>query len=330
MDYEYIIQIVRKISGIRKGCRYMNKKRWMVMAVIGCILFFSNTFYTKAATAEEFKNRWYDTHDYPLNQGSEDWGTYDMTTTLESMNPPWDLLLSMSTEEIAGLILRYPFITQITTYYGDDGGPDYEMFFDFCEEQSNIFYELLRRDDGVTSLLKAYQNSGYDGNTEKMYESYEETNKWYAEIFGSQFICFYADHFTEEECELANRIIEEKNKVYSQMDSAMTFDLNLSPVMPANNAQTGEVRTNYLTEEGVKEREKEIEEARQKMQSQDAQDDIPEARESSTDGTEAEDVYDAGASTQSNDNSMGKNILLFSIIGIAVIGGVTLYCFRKH
>ena len=102
----------------------MKKIRWMAMTVIGLILFLTNTFYTKAATVEEFKNRWYDTHDYPLNQGSEDWGTYDMTTTLESMNPPWDLLLSMSTEEIAGLMLRYPCIPQITTYYGEDGGPD--------------------------------------------------------------------------------------------------------------------------------------------------------------------------------------------------------------
>ena len=204
------------------------------------------------------------------------------------------------------------------------------MFFDFCEEQSNIFYELLRREDGVTGLLEAYQNSGYDGNTEKMYESYEETNKWYAEVFGSQFICFYADHFTEEECELANRIIEEKTKVYSQMDSDMTFDLNFSPIMPASNAQTGEVRTNYLSEEGIKEREKEVEEARQKTQSQDPQDDIPEEREISTDGAEAEVVNDTGDSTQSNDDSMGKSILLFSIIGIAVIGCVTLYCFHKH
>lgn len=297
------------------------------MTVIGLMLFLTNTLYTKAATVEELKNRWYDTHDYPLNQGSEDLGTYDMTTALESMNPPWDLLLSMSTEEIAGLMLRYPIISQITTYYGEDGDPDYGMFFEFCERQSDIFYELLRREDGVIGLLKAYQNSGYDGNTEKIYESYEEFNKWYAEIFGSQFICYYANHFTEEECELSNQIIEEKSKVYSQMDSAMTFDFNFSPIMPTNNDQTGEVRTNYLSEESVKNRENEIEKARQNTQ---PQDDLLEVSKKNTDTTEAEDVNDAGASMQSNDDSIGKSILLFSIIGIAVIGCVAIYKFHRY
>ncbi len=34
------------------------------------------------------------------------------------------------------------------------------MMFSFLELHSDIFYELLRREDGITAILVQYQNSG--------------------------------------------------------------------------------------------------------------------------------------------------------------------------
>ena len=44
--------------------------------------------------------------------------------------------------------------------------------------------------------------------------------KYYAEIFGAQFIRYYAERFTDEERELADQIIEEKKKIYDQVPNS--------------------------------------------------------------------------------------------------------------
>ena len=179
---------------------------------------------TGLPSAEELKAGWYDTHFYPLYQGSEYWQKYNMDETLDILNPPADLLESMSTEKLAELMQKYPCLSQITSYYGEDGMPDYGMMFSFLECQSDIFNELMRRDDGALSLMKAYQNSGVDAewllNDNAIWESVDETYRYYAEIFGAQFIRYYAERFTDEERELADQIIEEKKKIYDQVPNS--------------------------------------------------------------------------------------------------------------
>lgn len=40
-------------------------------------------------------------------------------------------------------------MSQITSYYGEDGHQNYETFYGFMEINSDIFYELLRRENAL-------------------------------------------------------------------------------------------------------------------------------------------------------------------------------------
>ncbi len=204
------------------------------------------------------KNVWYETRYYPIYLGSPEWGKHDMEEMFEVNNPPLDLLLSMPSEELAALLFESPYLNQMLTYYGEDGHIDYSMMFGFLELHSDIFYELLRREDGIAAILVQYQNSGIDSQwfaDENYNLSDEEWNKFLSEVFGSQFLHFYSDVFTKEETDMAMQIISEKNSVYLESENANSeyFDFSDIEYHTGNNA--GEIRVMYLTQEEISDRE---------------------------------------------------------------------------
>lgn len=236
----------------------MKKHFQVIITIFICfVTCFFNTVVVNAATAEELKERWYDTRYYPLYNGSEEWQKHDFFDTLDILNPPLDLLLSMSTKELAELMQEYPLMWQMNTYFDTDGNQDYITFFCFIEINCDIFYELLRREDGITCLLEEYRTHELD--MEKLNEDgAASAQMWDAEKFGCQFIRYYAHHFTDSEYALASQIIEEKKELYSLLDDRFLYYVDLPEIEPPTGEKVSDIRTNYLSLEEIWDKEDQL------------------------------------------------------------------------
>ncbi|MBP5701303.1 MAG: hypothetical protein J6W85_02510 [Lachnospiraceae bacterium] len=228
----------------------------------GIILLAACVLHVKASGVEELKNIWYETRYYPIYQDGPEWQKHSMEDTFEINNPPYDLLFSMSSDELADLLFESPYLTQLLTYYGEDGCNEYTTFFAFMEHHSEIFYELLRREDGITAILDRYRSSGVDAswlNNTANTDTTKGMYRWWAEIFGSQFMHEYSDVFTEEETDLARLILSEKNSIYdassgSPLSDGSYFDVSDIEYRTGNTA--GMIRAKFLSEDEISEKEK--------------------------------------------------------------------------
>ena len=253
----------------------MSKKyKVIACAVAMFMVIFMNSLNVDASNAEDLKNTWYDTHYYPIYQGNSEWQKHSMEDTLEVNNPPYDLLFSMTSEELAKLIFAHPYLPQITSYYNTDGNNDYGQFYLFLELQSDIFYELLRREDGILAILKQYQESGVDSKwfTEEAYfNSENDQNKWYSEIFGSQFLHLYSKIFTKEETDLAKQILSEKNSIYIESPNAYQEYFDISDIEYYEGNYAGHIRTIYMNADKITERETEFDNAVSSIQQKESE-----------------------------------------------------------
>ena len=204
---------------------------------------------------DSLKNSWYETRYYPIYMGGPEWGKHGMEETFDVNNPPLDLLFSMPSDELAALLFESPYLTQMLDYFGEDGHIDYSTMFGFLELHSDIFYELLRREDGIMAILEHYQNSGIDIQwfEDENYDSMDK--KWLAEVFGSQFIRSYSVIFTKEETDLAKQIISEKNNIYLNTEKANQEYFNVSDIEYHDGNRAGDVRDMYMTQDQISERE---------------------------------------------------------------------------
>ena len=309
----------------------MKKRFRSIIAVFTCFMTcFLNIVAVNAATAEELKERWYDTRYYPLYDGCEEWENheyFDYTVTLDILNPPSDLLLSMSTEELAGLMQEYPQMWQMMTYFGTDGKMDYDLFFLFVETNCDIFYELLRREDGISCLLEEYRTNELDMN-EKITSSDQE---WLAEVFGCQFIRYYANRFTDDEYALASQIIEEKKKLYSTWDDSSLYYFDLPEIELPTREEVGSIRTNYLDPEEIQEKEDKLAAALLQMQSKESslQTEMPDAEDNNTANPEEnnESIMEESVENESHQKLI---IVVGAIIGVVCVGGGFVFIRRKR
>lgn len=302
----------------------MKKNFKSIIAIFTCLATcFLNIVVVNAATAEELKERWYDTRYYPLYYGCEEWENheyYDYSVTLDILNPPPDLLLSMSTEELANLMQEYPQMWQMMTYFGPDGGLDYISFFVFLEINCDIFYELLRREDGITCLLEEYRTNELD-----MEEINSSEQMWLAEIFGCQFIRYYAHHFTDNEYALASQIIEEKKELYSLLDDVSLHYVDLPEIEPPTREEVGGIRTNYLDPEEIQEKEDILAAALSSLQTE-----TPDTEDSNTANQEENNESIIAESVENESHQKRMIIVGGAIIGVVCgVGGFVFIRRRK-
>ena len=242
----------------------MRRYKHIVQTVL---LFFSLLFFegivAKAVTAEEMREKWRETADYPVHlldseyekkgygtpKLSDEWqhATKDLGAmgVTYALNPPQDVLEKMSSTQLADLMQTWPWIHLVSTYNSD--GEHYDMFFRYAELNSDIFYELLGREDGFICLMEAYRKNPF---------SVEKNNQDFnfilsldlvekAEIFGCQFIRYYHQSFTQEEYELACEIIEEKLAIYEQLNAKTRNWLNLTEIDAPDGTTKEGIRANY-------------------------------------------------------------------------------------
>lgn len=282
--------------------------------------------------AEEMKEQWYETHYYPLPRGSEEWynAKCDFFEFYDLMNPPLDLLPSMSTQELAKLMQDYPDMDRMMIFFDEEGNQDYSAFFGAIESDSDIFYELLRREDGITCLLEEYRARDVEAFTVD-----GDHMKFYTEIFGCQFIRYYAHHFTESEYALASQIIEEKREQYSTLDNTKLYYLDLPEIEAPTGEEVGDIRTNYMWLEEVREREdrRAIVQLQQQSKENSVQTETPDTEDSNATGQEENNESITTEAVENESEQSNQRLLItimIAVIGVAcVAGGIVFICRRR-
>jgi len=219
---------------------------------------------------QDLRNIWYETRYFPFYYGNDEfvekYRSHDYTDEERRLrtNPPEEMLLTMSSEELAELLLEYPEICrmmQVLTPF-----PDFGWLFGMLEIECDIFYELLRREDGITSILQAYKDNEY---IEESYNQGSDIGRlWYGEMLGCHFIIYYSPLFSESEYIMAREILEEKSKRYYaelkdyQLEYMSLEDLTIEP---PSGEPVKKIRTKYLDEDEIQEKEDRLEAARIKL-----------------------------------------------------------------
>lgn len=179
--------------------------------------------------SEDLKKQWYETRYYPINPKSEEWLEYGLEEMLDVLNPPEELLHSFSTEELAKLMMEYPYLWILTSYEYDK----LDYFFDFVEANCSVYNELMSREEGIECLLKEYQKSDFDAKlyNEDPYMVWGYNPMANAEVFGCQLLVRIAGNsdIDKEESELYTQIKNEKAELYAALDnniakSYLSFD----------------------------------------------------------------------------------------------------------
>lgn len=199
----------------------------MLVVVLSCFSFGTNA----EASGTALKDTWYTTHTFPMNPECKEWMEYSLEENLNILNPPEDLLQSMTSEELAKLMMDYPHLWVLTSYEFQEKN----FFWDYLTNNCDIYKELLNREDGIDCLLDEYLLSDFDAEVynKNPYAIYGYNQTANAEVFGCQFvnhiICnldIYNNHY-----EFISKVITEKSEKYSLLGENdtkfyLTFEKN--------------------------------------------------------------------------------------------------------
>lgn len=312
-------------------------KKVKIVLFLCILLCLSSSIQIHAANTAEVKARWYDTGYYPLYPGNEEWQKHDMFATLDILNPPHDLLLGMSTQELANLMQEHPLMSQSTAYYGEDGNQDYGTFYAFMETNSDIFYELLRREDGFSCILEAYRSHEIDTEllNKTEYASVQEAHRahtmWWQEIYGCQFINHYAHHFTESEHKLACEIIAQKKELYKALSDTNLYYLDLHDLDQGPAKEVTAIRTNYLTEAQIQEKEERLKAAQEQMEQSVTQVEQAEnsVEQAETQVMQAKNIVEEGENEDEDRDTAKAPLWIAAMAGIGCLLGGGLMILRR-
>ena len=127
-------------------------------------------------------------------------------------NPPEDVLESFSTQELAELALKYPWVAAM-----DLGTKDIEWFFDRAEQEYTIYQELSAKEDSIACILDEYEKNqlySYDVPNLTM-EMIRKGNRYLVEeLFVCRYIDRYKDRLTEADVERYLKIYKDKAETY--------------------------------------------------------------------------------------------------------------------
>ncbi len=282
----------------------MDKKMIVAgIAIFVLSIIFNGMNVINAGEKEDLKQMWYEINDYPLNAQNDDEYYFYMEDALDIMNPPQDLLDSYSSQQLAELVLKHPFLWILPSY-------DYEMkhmFFGFIQ-YSDIYCELIRRDDGIMSLLEAYRSTDVDIEmiNSEPYIVYTHNAAVNAEIFGCQFINYFADTFNKDEKELADTIKKEKQDIYSNFIYDDTINYLSFKNIPGYEIYLYEVYT--MVDDAVNESENMVNNSIED-EIDESQNEVKKSIENEADDSEnGTDKSNEGRINEPSDNEVDRNI----------------------
>ncbi|MBQ9489415.1 MAG: hypothetical protein IJU80_05735, partial [Lachnospiraceae bacterium] len=203
----------------------------------------NKTFVYSREAFKELKNIWYERKDYPnlfwdAPSGYCGYSNYPINDITEAdiidiLNPPSDLLKTLSTAEIASLTLRYysqiafsnwTLGTQLGKTILEEGTTD--TFFKYMEKNCDLLKELLKREDGIPCFIDAY---GEHRITSSDYASLSKDDMLFydtiEEYLACRFMDRYLNRFTEEDKQHYYEVYDQKKPLYDQIKDAATREI---------------------------------------------------------------------------------------------------------
>ncbi|MCQ2506565.1 MAG: hypothetical protein MJ113_05235 [Lachnospiraceae bacterium] len=167
-------------------------------------------------------------------------------------------VIDTSTEELVNILMKEEDISGIWRFTDELGVLAYSDFFYTLEVQSDVFYEILRREDGILEMLGAFRNTCPP--VEDWANGEWDFKQFTLETMFCHFIECYSDLFTNEEYELASEIIEEKEMIYEKLLAnttgvGMYTCLQFGYFEEADYDFDGKVRTKYLSKDMIRVKE---------------------------------------------------------------------------
>jgi len=181
-------------------------------------------------TEDKWAERWRDTRDYPLKIGDPEWDAVSFPDKKELLNPPDDVLNSLSKEELAKLFLTYPLFPYMPSIDEYRTG-----FMDIYQEYSTIAERFMQYEDRFDYLMHVYKENELQVERAEDYSGFFDESFW-VDIVTQKYVLAYGETLTEEEKNLYKEIYSEREeKYYSKIDRnnwAWFYPINFNEFEP--------------------------------------------------------------------------------------------------
>lgn len=178
---------------------------------LAVILFFSLTNpLLVVASAASSKDEWKTNngYEYPLTPADSAWASLSYSEQLDACDMPVDMLSNCSTEELADLVLEYPFLIDILAF--DNADLAIKHFID----SSNICAEFFSRDNITDVLIMKYDemNVNYENLINESNVMPVSDSGYIGELFLQTYFAYAMHSLTDAQAQEVSKIIGEKHE----------------------------------------------------------------------------------------------------------------------
>lgn len=200
----------------------MRKIKKLLGVLLGCIIIciISSSIESFASDdVKALKQKWYDTRYYPITSASEEWSNYSGHDCIDILNPPGELLFDMSTEQLASLVIDYPYSRNPWMYSSE------EQYYRFLLHKCDIFAEWISRDDAFDALLDVFDTHSIDCNGLNDEYKTQEISGANSELFINRTVRFYWDNLSLGQQKRYMDILKSKENLYHQIKPVALHDM---------------------------------------------------------------------------------------------------------
>jgi hypothetical protein len=159
------------------------------------------------ASAASLKSEWKtNVYEYPLTPADAAWASLSYSEQLETCDMPIDMLSSCPTEELADLVLGYPFLIDILAFDNVD------LAIKHLIDSSNICAEFFSRDNITDVLMEKYDKMNVDyGKLLNESSIMPMSDSGYiGELFLQTYFAYVRHSLTDTQTQEVSKIIGEK------------------------------------------------------------------------------------------------------------------------
>lgn len=159
---------------------------------------------SKVSVQEEWKTT--SGYEYPLTPTDSEWASLSYSEQLDACNMPAGMLSSCSTEDLADLVLEYPFISDILAFNTAD------LAINHLVNTSNICKEFFSRDNSIDILISKYDamNADYNQLQDTSNVTAIVDSGYMAELFLQTYFAYSIHTLTDSQIQKVSEIIGEK------------------------------------------------------------------------------------------------------------------------
>lgn len=235
-----------------------------ISALISCAAFNSYAVDSESMYAQNVLNNvaeaWEENKTYPVVPGDGTWEKLSYLQQLEATNMPQNMLTNLTTDELANLVLDYPFLIDVVTFETS------EMAIEHLKNTSNICNEFFSRSNSVNIMLNKYNELqvNYNMLINKSSENSNDVVKesgYTKELFLQTYFAEKGDLLDKSQKEVLQTIVQDKHSQKSDMcesySGVFTNELlsifspyEMSNVLETNNTASSTYVSSGFTSDG--------------------------------------------------------------------------------